>query len=68
MKLSEYRKKEKKTQKEMAALFEVSLIVYCSWEYGKRLPRAEYMQRIIAYTKGEVQPNDFYGVSDGEQN
>lgn len=60
MNLQEYRKKEDKTQQEMADSLGVPLIVYCSWEYGKRLPRMENMQRIIIVTKGEVQPNDFY--------
>jgi transcriptional regulator with XRE-family HTH domain len=62
MRLVEYRKKQNKTQKEMADFFEVSLDVYCSWEYLKRIPTKENMQKIIEYTKGEVTANDFYNV------
>lgn len=70
MKLLEYRKKQNKTQKEMAELLMVSLIVYCSWEYGIRTPTKNNMQKIVAYTKGEVQPNDFYyeGDNNGRAN
>lgn len=60
MKLLEYRKKENKTQKEMAELLGVSLIVYCSWEYGLRYPTRNNMKNIVIKTNGEVQPNDFY--------
>jgi transcriptional regulator with XRE-family HTH domain len=69
MKLLEYRKKEKKTQKEMAALLGVSLIVYCSWEYGLRYPTRNNMKNIVEKTNGEVQPNDFYeGDNNGRAN
>ena len=64
MKLIEYRKKEQMTQIDLAEALGVaqSNIVY--WENGERIPRAEAMQKIVAYTNGEVQPNDFYGVND----
>lgn len=69
MKLLEYRKKETKTQKEMAALLGVSLIVYCSWEYGLRYPTRNNMKNIVEKTNGEVQPNDFYeGDNNGRAN
>lgn len=64
MKLSEYRKNNNKTQQEMADLMGVSLIVYCSWEYGKRFPTKENMKKIITSTNNEVQPNDFYEVTE----
>lgn len=60
MKLVDYRKKENKTQKEMADFLGVSVDVYQSWEYGKRIPTKIYMLNIINKTNGEVQPNDFY--------
>lgn len=40
------------------------------YEYARRyvnektIPRPENMQKIIAYTKGEVTANDFYGVEE----
>lgn len=70
MKLLEYRKKENKIQKEMAELLGVSLDVYNSWEYGKRIPTRNNMKNIVRKTNGEVQPNDFYyeGDNNGRAN
>lgn len=31
---------------------------------GLIIPNKENMQKIVAYTNNEVQPNDFYGVED----
>lgn len=64
MKLQEYRKKENKTQNEVAEDLGVAQSNVASWENGLRIPRPEIMQKIIAYTNGEVQPNDFYGVAN----
>lgn len=69
MKLLEFRKKQNKTQKQMADFFEVSLDVYCSWEYGKKIPNKENMQKIVSYTQGKVTANDFYyGVNNDKKN
>ena len=62
MKLQEYRKKENKTQQDMANDLGVFQSVIQKWESGETIPRPESMQKIIAYTKGEVTANDFYGV------
>lgn len=64
MQLREYRISNKKTLSEIADDLEVSKDVYMSWEYKKRIPTKENMQKIIAYTKGEVTANDFYGVEE----
>jgi transcriptional regulator with XRE-family HTH domain len=64
MKLLEYRKKENKTQKEMAELLGISLDVYNSWEYGKRIPTRNNMKNIVEKTNGEVTANDFYDVGE----
>lgn len=64
MKLAEYRKKYKKTQKEMADFLAVPLIVYCSWEQGKRHPSSTNVMMILEKTNGEVKPNDLYGVAN----
>ncbi len=63
MKLQEYRKKENKTQMELAKDLGVNQSNITAWENGIKIPRFEFMQKIIAYTKGEVQPNDFYEVA-----
>lgn len=60
MNLSEYRKKENKTQEQLASELGVAQSNIASWENGSRIPTKENMQKIIAYTNGEVQPNDFY--------
>ena len=31
---------------------------------GLIIPNKENMQKIVTYTSGEVQPNDFYGVAN----
>lgn len=62
MKFKDWRIKENKTQEQVAADLGVAQVNVCYWENGERLPRAEAMQKIIAYTNGEVQPNDFYEV------
>jgi transcriptional regulator with XRE-family HTH domain len=64
MKLQDYRKQENKTQEQVAEELGVAQSNIASWENGIRIPTKDNMQRIVAYTKGEVQPNDFYEVSD----
>lgn len=64
MKLQEYRKKENKTQQDIANDLGVFQSVIQKWESGETIPRPESMQKIIAYTKGEVTANDFYGVEE----
>lgn len=62
MKLYEWRKKENKTQQEMADSLGTTQAIYQKWESGETIPRPESMQKIVEYTNGEVQPNDFYNV------
>ena len=64
MKLIEWRKKENKTQEEVASFLGANQGMVQKWEKGVVIPTKEYMQRITTYTNGEVQPNDFYGVND----
>ena len=68
MKLQEYRKKENKTQQDIANDLGVFQSVIQKWESGETIPRPESMQKIIAYTKGEVTANDFYGVNNDKKN
>lgn len=64
MKLEEYRKRENKTQVEMSKELDVSQGVLSAWELGNRTPSSTSMQKIIEYTNGEVQPNDFYELNN----
>lgn len=52
----------KKNIAEVARDFGVKHGVVRRWALGLAVPRADAMQKIIAYTNGEVQPNDFYEV------
>lgn len=68
MKFAEYLTKHGITQEDAAKALETSQGSVSRWVQGDFIPNKETMQKIVAYTNGEVQPNDFYGVSDGEQN
>lgn len=62
MKLKEFLEKENKTMAEMARDLNFSHTAVRLWVEGRRCPRTEQMQKIVAYTKGEVTANDFYNV------
>lgn len=55
-------KENKKTIADVARDFGVKHGVVRRWALGLAIPQARFMQRIVAYTNGEVQPNDFYEV------
>ena len=60
MQLTEWMEKNNKTQQEVADALgccQADISRYCS---GEQLPRPDRMQKIMEYTNGEVQPNDFY--------
>lgn len=59
MLLTDYRKKQDITQKEAAEQLSVSRDVYCSWEYGIRMPRPDSLQKITEWSDGNVTANDF---------
>lgn len=37
------------------------------WETGRRIPDREYMPKVYRFTRGAVQPNDFYDLPDLDQ-
>lgn len=61
MQFKKWVEKENKTQQEVADALGVSQCLVSLWLSGDRLPRPENMQKIVEYTGGQVQPNDFYG-------
>lgn len=68
MQIREYRLQERKKMTEAAELLGVSVHVYSSWEYGKRIPRADRMRKIYEWSDGQVRPEDFYLTdSDSEK-
>lgn len=66
MKLKEWLEKEHKTMADMARDLELEHPVVRAWAIGQKIPRPETMAKIVAYTKGEVTANDFYGIEEKE--
>lgn len=62
MTLKEWLKKENKTIADLAKDLGFTHTAVRYWVVGLRCPRVCQMQKIVEYTKGEVQPNDFYNV------
>lgn len=61
-KFKQWIEKNNKTVADVARDLELTHCVVRTWVEGIRIPTKDNMQKIIAYTKGEVQPNDFYEV------
>lgn len=64
MKLKDWLNKESKTVADMARDLKVEHPVARAWVVGQKIPRPETMAKIVAYTKGEVTANDFYGIEE----
>jgi hypothetical protein len=60
MRLVEFLEISKMTQADFARATGLSQQVVWRYVYGHRVPRSAAMARIVAATKGAVQPNDFY--------
>ena len=60
MQFSEYLKENNISQKQAAEDIGVIQSLVSMWVNGERLPRPENMKKIVEWSKGEVQPNDFY--------
>ena len=67
MKLQEYLDNNKKTVADLARACEVKHTVALRWANGARRPSRENMQKIFAYTDGQVEPNDFYNINTEEE-
>tara|TARA_Y100000114_G_scaffold14205_2_gene11533 strand:+ start:6909 stop:7214 length:306 start_codon:yes stop_codon:yes gene_type:complete len=68
MKLSKWLKNNGLTQRdfrELAQTYDVNISTHAvtKWCNGQRIPRPREMKSIYLLTKGQVQPNDFYGVN-----
>lgn len=46
-----------------AAQVGVSPSSWSFWENGQKVPSPEQMRKIFIFTRGQVRPNDFYGVA-----
>ena len=47
----------------VAGELSVSVAALSRWQNGKAIPEPEQMQKIMAWSKGNVMPNDFYPVA-----
>ena len=68
MKLQTYLKKHNKRTADMARDFCLKHCIVRRWVKGLCVPTVENMQKIFAYTNGEVTPNDFYDINEKEEN
>lgn len=66
-KLKEWLDGKKKRRADMARDFGVKHCVIRRWCAGENMPSPENMQKIFAYTGGEVTPNDFYNINELEK-
>ena len=64
MKLKAYLQKNNKRAADMARALNIKHSVVLRWVKGLRVPTVENMQKIFAYTNGEVTPNDFYDINE----
>lgn len=64
MKLKNWLEKENKTMADVARDLGLSHTAVRYWVEGFRYPRLCQIQKIVAYTKGEVTANDFYGIEE----
>lgn len=67
MTLQEYLEKNKIGICEMAKQTGFTQPCCSMWAAGQRIPSRENMQKIFAYTNGEVTPNDFYSINENEK-
>lgn len=64
MKFCAYLLSKKIPRKTAAKELDVSVESIRLWVSGERLPREEQMLRIYRWSKQQVQPNDFYDLSE----
>lgn len=67
MQFKDYMKQNKKTLKECAAEIGVSIPTIHRYASGVRKPLPKNMLKIIQWSNGQIQPNDFY-TSDENSN
>lgn len=60
MQLLEYIKEKNITQDQAAKELNVPQATVSYWVRGVKIPSFENMKKIVEWSKGEVQPNDFY--------
>ena len=66
MKLLRFLKNNNLRISDLAKVCEVRHCVARRWALDENKPSPENMAKIVAYTKGEVTANDFYGIEEKE--
>lgn len=66
MKLKNFLDKESISIQQMANDLELPYEYIRRYVNENKIPRPETMAKIVAYTKGEVTANDFYGIEEKE--
>jgi len=64
MRFSEYISQTNKTQSQVASELDTSQGNISRWASGECVPEAKTIKKITEWSKGEVQPNDFYEVNE----
>lgn len=64
MKLKNFLDKESISIQQMANDLELPYEYIRRYVNENKIPRPETMAKIVAYTKGEVTANDFYGIEE----
>lgn len=67
MQFSDYLKEKNITQEQASKELEVAQGQISLWVNGERIPRPENMKKITEWSKGSVQPNDFYFEKKGNK-
>jgi DNA-binding helix-turn-helix protein len=66
MKLKNFLDKESISIQQMANDLELPYEYIRRYVNENKIPRPETMAKIVAYTKGEVTANDFYGIEESQ--
>lgn len=59
-KMKKIRLSKKLTLGEVAKALGCTTPAIYKWENNQRIPTPKYMKKIMEWSKGEIQPNDFY--------
>ena len=60
MNLQDFMRSKDMTDQQFADYIGVTRVAVTMYRNGDRIPKKEIMQNIRDFTKGKVQPNDFY--------
>lgn len=64
MKLKNWMIKENVSREHLAKFLNTTVQAIGYYVNEQKIPRLETMAKIVAYTKGEVTANDFYGIGE----